>query len=61
MLKHFGEVKKCYKILIGKPKVEGKDMVVDKMILHFLTNVGLPIFNCYLLNQTLDNITHRNY
>ena len=65
MLKHLREVKNFYKILFGKPKGEGttwkRDMVVDKMILQFLTKLDLPNFNCYILNQVLDNIAHRNY
>ena len=48
-----------------KPKVEGttwkKDMVVDKMLLQFLTTLSLRKFSCYLLNQNLDNIAHRNH
>jgi len=65
MLKHLREVKRLYKILIGKPKGEGttwkKDMVVDKMILLFLTTLDQPNFKCYVLNQVLDNIAYRNY
>jgi len=65
VLKQLREVKKCYKVLLGKPKREGtilnKDMVIDKMIVQFLTTISLRKFSCYLLNQNLDNIAQRNH